>query len=83
MKTIDVTISYTLFKPVKEININAIGSTLEFVRVTNSYNSNIKWMMGYENNFGTVSLIGGDLSTELSNQLEKEYQNTLKESCTL
>lgn len=36
------------------------------------------WFMGYENHMHLVSRIGGDLSEDLSDKLEKEFQEYLK-----
>jgi ERCC4-type nuclease len=36
------------------------------------------WFMGYENHMNLVSRIGGDLSEELANKLEAEFQEYIK-----
>ena len=75
MKTIEIKTTYTLFKPVR--GTNEVGSTLEYVRILSNTNAKIHWAMGYENVMGTVSIIGGELSKETQDQLEKEYQNAI------
>jgi len=76
MKTINVTTTYTLFKPVPKPN--GVDSTIHFVRITSSTTPKITWFMGYENVMGSVSIVGGDLSKQLNEQLETEYRNSIK-----
>lgn len=36
----------------------------------------IGWFIGYVNNFGSVSSVGGELSDDMQQQLESEFQSS-------
>jgi hypothetical protein len=45
-----------------------------FVRSMTEGLDRVVWFMGYENHFGLVSSVGGELSEEKQKQLESEFQ---------
>ena len=47
-----------------------------FVRSMTEGLDRVVWFMGYENNFGSVSSVGGELSEEKQKQLESEFQSS-------
>lgn len=61
---------YWLFKKTNE------DSKYYFVRTMTEGLDRVVWFMGYENNFGLVSSVGGKLSEEKQKQLESEFQSS-------
>jgi hypothetical protein len=47
-----------------------------FVRSMTEGLDRVVWFMGYENHFGSVSSVGGELSEEKQKQLESEFQSS-------
>ena len=47
-----------------------------FVRSMTEGLDRVVWFMGYENNFGLVSSVGGELSEDKQKQLESEFQTS-------
>lgn len=45
-----------------------------FVRTMIEGLDRVVWFIGYENHFGSVSSVGGELSEEKQKQLESEFQ---------
>ena len=61
---------YWLFKKTNE------DSKYYFVRTMTEGLDRVVWFMGYENHFGSVSSVGGELSEEKQKQLESEFQSS-------
>ena len=74
MKTITKVITYCFFKPIHP------SASHHYIRVTTETNNDVQWVMGYENHIGLVSCIGGNIQDELKVELEKEYQEKIKEN---
>jgi hypothetical protein len=47
-----------------------------YVRTMTEVLDRVVWFMGYENHFGSVSSVGGELSEEKQKQLESEFQQS-------
>jgi len=47
-----------------------------YVRTMTEGLDRVVWFMGYENHFGSVSSVGGELSEETQKQLESEFQQS-------
>lgn len=62
---------YWLFKKTNE------DGKYYFVRTMTDGLDRVVWFMGYENHFGSVSSVGGELSEEKQNQLESEFQSVV------
>jgi len=63
---------YWLFKKTNN------DSKYYYVRTMTEGLDRVVWFMGYENNFGLVSSVGGELSVEACTPMEKEVANQLK-----
>ena len=47
-----------------------------FIRTMNEGLDSVVWFIGYENQFGLVSPVGGELEQERQKQLEIEFQSS-------
>jgi hypothetical protein len=47
-----------------------------YVRTMTEGLDRVVWFMGYENSFGSVSGVGGELSEDKQKQLESEFQQS-------
>ena len=47
-----------------------------FVRTMTEGLDRVVWFQGYENDFGSVSSVGGELSEEKQKQLESDFQSS-------
>ncbi len=72
MKQITKTTVYWLFKPTSQ------EGKYYFIRSMTSGIETISWFIGYENNFGSVSGVGGELSSSVSENLEIEFQKQIQ-----
>lgn len=72
MKKLSKIIHYWFLKPTQE------GGQYFFIRSQTDGMDNYSWFMGYENHLGIVSSVGGSLSGTLVDQLEKEFQESIK-----
>ena len=61
---------YWLFKKTND------KSEYYYVRTMTEGLDRVVWFMGYENHFGSVSSVGGELSEETQKQLESEFQQS-------
>jgi hypothetical protein len=61
---------YWLFKKTND------ESKYYYVRTMTEGLDRVVWFMGYENHFGSVSSVGGELSDETQKQLESEFQQS-------
>jgi hypothetical protein len=47
-----------------------------YIRTTTEGIDKFNWFIGYENNFGLISSVGGELSEDKQTQLENEFQSS-------
>ena len=67
-KYFSVKTHYWLFKKTNE------DSNYYYVRIMTDGLDRINWVMGYENHFGSVSIVGGGLTDYKQKELEAEFQ---------
>lgn len=71
MEIIKKTITYIIFKPISD-HVSYIRCEVENL-VGTKYKS-YSWFAGRKNDMGLISSVGGDLSEQTQELLEKEYQ---------
>lgn len=71
MKHITKKTHYWLFKKTNEQDSEC---KYYFIRTITEGLDKVVWFMGYENSFGLVSSIGGELNEDKQIELEKEFQ---------
>lgn len=68
MEQITQTTHYWLFKPTQD------NGKYHYVRTKTDGLDKFGWFIGYKNNLGLVSRIGGDLNNAMIENLENEFQ---------